>query len=296
MSLFTTPKRVARNTLQHISRNPWHSLAAVLMMTLTFFVIQVFALVALGTNRIIEHFENKPQVTAFFKDSANEAYILQTKSQLEKTGLVKKVTYVSKQEALKIYRQQNQDEPELLEFVTADILPASLEVAPKSVDHLSQIAQRLRTDALVDKVIFQQDVVEALTSFTQKLRWVGVGLIGILSIITILLMVVVISTNIASFAKEIEVMRLVGAGSGFVRWPFVFDGIILGVLAASLASVGLWASLPYLQQFTASFITGVDVFPVVNQTLLQLWLGSLGAATLLGAVTSLVAVWRHVRV
>lgn len=294
--MFTTPRRIIRNTIQHLTRNPWHSLVAVLMMTLTFFVIQVFALVALGTNRIIEHFENKPQVTAFFKDSANEAYILQTKSQLEKTGLVKEVAYVSKQEALEIYRQQNQDEPELLEFVTADILPASLEVSPKTVENLSEIANRLRTDALVDKVIFQQDVVEALTGFTQKLRWVGLGLIGILSLVTILLMIVVISANIASFSKEIEVMRLVGAGSGFVRWPFIFDGVILGVLAASLASAGLWAALPYVKQFAADFITGVNVFPVVDKTLLQLWLGSLTAAAVLGAFTSTVAVWRHVRV
>lgn len=296
MSVLVTCKRVVRNTLQHITRNPWHSLAAVSMMTLTFFVVQVFVLVALASNRVINYFENKPQVTAFFKDSASEAYILQVKSQLEKSGLVKEVTYISKQKALEIYRQQNQHDPDLLEFVTADILPASLEISPQNVDDLFEIARRLKKDALVYRVIFQQDVVESLISFTHRLRWVGLGLISILVLVTMLLMVVVISANIASFVKEIEVMRLVGAGSGFVRWPFVLDGVILGLIAASLSSGVLWVILPRVQGFVDNLIPGARVLPPPEWTLLWLWMGSLGAAVALGAVTSLVAVWRHVRV
>lgn len=296
MSLVISTKRIFRNTTQHVTRNPWHSLAAVLMMTLTFLVVQIFVMVALGSNQIIKYFENKPQVTAFFKDEASEAYILQTKSQLEKTGLVKEVTYVSKTDALEIYRQQNINEPELLEFVTADILPASLEVATHAVGDLPKIAQHLKQDALVEKVIFQQDVIEALTSFTQRLRWIGLGLVGILALVTTLIILVVISANIGSFDREIEVMRLVGAGSWFIRWPFLLDGILFGVVAASLSSGIIWLLLPYIRQFTASFVSGINIFPVAEALILQLWLGSMGAAALLGLTASFAVTWRHLKV
>lgn len=296
MSILTTPKRIARNTIQHVARNPWHSLAAVAMVTLTFLVIQVFMLVALGSNQVIEYFENKPQVTAFFKDQASEAYILQTKSQLEKTGLVKAVIYVSKTDALEIYRQQNINEPQLLEFVTADILPASLEIATYAVDDLPEIAQHLQQDALVEKVIFQQDVIEALTSFTQRLRWIGLGLVAILALVTVLIVLVVISANLASFGREIEVMRLVGAGSWFIRWPFLLDGVSFGVVAASLSSAAIWLLLPYIKQFTASFINGIEVFPVAEALVLQLWLGAMGAAALLGLTASFAATWRRLKI
>ncbi len=118
-----------KTSWKHIRRNPYQALTAICIMMLTFLSISVFAFIVFGSSVIIKHFESKPQVTAFFKDEAQQAEIDSLKQSLESTGTVANVRFVSKQEALQIYKEQNKDDPLLLDLVTEDILPASLEIS-----------------------------------------------------------------------------------------------------------------------------------------------------------------------
>lgn len=296
MSLFTSSYRILRNTFQHLTRNPWHSLAAVLIMALTFFITSIFILVAMGSNKVLKYFEEKPQVTAFFKDTATEDYILQVKDNLEKTGKTSEVRFISKSEALEIYRKQNITEPELLEFVTADILPASLQISAKDISYLTDLARMLSNDAQVEKVIFQRDVVAALQSWTKNVRLAGAGLIAFLGLVSILIVLTVISMNIASFGQEIEIMRLVGASRWYVRWPFLLDGIIFGVLASLLSTGVLLILLPTLSSWAQTLFTGIDVFSFSKQVILNLWAITTGFGMLLGVVGSSAAIYKHLKV
>lgn len=285
-----------RNTFQHLTRNPWYSLAAVLIMVLTFFITSIFILVAMGGSRVLKYFEEKPQVTAFFKDTATENYILQVKENLEKTGKTSEVRFVSKSEALEIYRQQNITEPELLEFVTADILPASLQVSANDISYLTDLARILGNDAQVEKVIFQKDVVSALQSWTKNVRLIGIGLIAFLGFVSTLIVLAVISMNIASFGQEIEIMRLVGAGKWYIRWPFLLDGIIFGAAAAFLSTGVLLLLLPTLSSWAQTLFTGIDVFSFSKQVILNLWAITTGFGMLLGVIGSSVAIYKHLKV
>ncbi|MBM4402319.1 MAG: FtsX-like permease family protein [Candidatus Cloacimonetes bacterium] len=296
MSFLTTSYRVLKNTFQHLSRNPWHSLAAVLVMALTFFITSIFILVAMGSNKVLKYFEEKPQVTAFFKDTASDDYILQVKENLEKTGKTSEVRFISKSEALQIYRQQNITEPELLEFVTADILPASLQVSAKDISYLTEIARLFSNDTQVEKVIFQKDVVAALQNWTKNARLIGMGLIAFLALVSILIVLAIISINISDFGQEIEIMRLVGAGKWYIRWPFLLDGIIFGVAASLFASIVLLLILPAFSSWTQSIFTGIDAFSFSKQVLLNLWAITTGFGMSLGIIGSSAAIYRHLRV
>lgn len=296
MALLTTTYRILRNTTNHLTRNFWHNLAAILVMSLTFFVTAVFVLAAITSNKILTYFENQPQITAFFKEEASEDYIQQVKKVLENTGKTSKVSYVSKSQALEIYRQQNIDEPELLEFVTADILPASLEVSAAKIEYLSELAQILGNDTNVEKVIFQKDVVEALQHWTKNARIIGGGLIAFLGFVSILIVLVVISLNIGSFSKEIEIMRLVGASSWYIRWPFLLDGAFFGIVAAACSMGALYFTLPRITSWASKVFVGANVFPIPQSLLLNLWVGTTGLGIVLGITGSLAAIWRHLRV
>ena len=296
MSFLTSSYRTLKNTFQHLTRNPWHSLAAILIMALTFFVTSIFILAAMGSNEVLDYFEKKPQVTAFFKDTATENYILQVKENLEKTGKSSEVRFISKSQALEIYRKQNITEPELLEFVTADILPASLQVSAKDISHLTELARVLGNDSQVEKVIFQKDVVEALQSWTKNVRLVGIGLIIFLGFISTLIVLAVISMNIASFGKEIEIMKLVGASSWYVRWPFLLDGIIFGVSASLISTTVLFLLLPTISSWSQTLFTGIDVFSFSKQAVLNLWAITTGLGMALGAFGSSVAIYKHLKV
>ena len=125
-------------------RTPYQALAASLVMTLTLFIASVFALVTLGSERMLRYFETRPQVTAFFVDTATQEQVQNLSQVVINSGLTAEVKFVSKEEALAIYREQNKDDPLLLEMVTAEILPASLEVSAAKVENLAPLAELMQ--------------------------------------------------------------------------------------------------------------------------------------------------------
>src|SRR3989344_4056306 len=108
---------------KYIRRSPYQAISAGLIMSLTFFAITVFAILTILSIRFISYFESRPQLTVFFKDSASRQDISALEDKLKDTGKTSLITYVSKEDALKIYKQQNESDPILLDLVTSDILP-----------------------------------------------------------------------------------------------------------------------------------------------------------------------------
>src|ERR1700722_13766175 len=172
-------------TLKHIRRSPYQSLAAVFIMILTFLSITVFAFIIFGSSSVINFFESKPQVTAFFKDGATQQNIDDLRSQLNQTGMISSMKYISKDQALQIYKQQNKNDPLLLDLVTADILPASLEISTTRIEDLGPISQILQKSPYVQQVVYQKDIVSRLAQWTNAIRIIGVILIIILTVVSI---------------------------------------------------------------------------------------------------------------
>jgi cell division transport system permease protein len=233
--------RLTKIAIQRISRNPYHALAAFSVMFLTFFVVGAFVLASIGSNALLAYFESRPQVTAFLKDGTGTEKIKEIKQRLADSGVVSKTRYVSKQEALKIYKERNKDDPLLTEFVTADILPASIEVSTHELEDLSKVASILEKESNVEEVVFQRNIVETLSAWTKMVRNVGVGVVVFLLAMSLLTMLIVIGLNISLHRDEIEIMKLVGATPWYIRTPFIFEGMIYGGISALVASLFLWA-------------------------------------------------------
>lgn len=159
-------------TWKHVRRSPYQSIAAILIVMQTFFVVSMFIFLIVGSSRIIAFLESQPQVTAFFENETKQEEMQVLKEAVKQTGKVSATKFVSKEEALKIYEEQNKDEPILLEFVTADILPASLEVSTYKIQDLSEIYTLLKNAPIVAEVIYQKDLVSKLTLWTNALRTV----------------------------------------------------------------------------------------------------------------------------
>lgn len=284
-----------RTTWHHIRRSPYQAIAAVLIMMLTFLVVSIFSYVVIGSSRIIAYFESKPQATAFFKDEAKQENIDALKEQVKATGKVASMRFVSKKEALAIYRQQNQNDPLLLELVTADILPASLEISTKDIDDLASISELLKKSPSVQEVIFQKDVVATLTSWTNALRQIGIVLIILLSLVSVFIVITITGIKISQRRDEIEIMRLLGATKWYIRWPFIFEGMFYGVVGAllgwTISSLFLWYTSPSL----SSFLRGIPVFPFSPLLIIELLGIELMFALCLGAFASFLAVLRYLK-
>jgi len=236
-----TLKRQLKIAIQRISRNPYHALAAFLVMVFTFFVVGAFVLVSLGSNVLLSYFESQPAVTAFLREDTSTDKVKGIQDSLASTGVVSKTKYVSKEEALKIYKERNKNEPLLNEFVTADILPASIEVSTYELEDLSKVAGILKKETVVEEVVFKQNIIETLNAWTQAVRNIGAGVVVFLLLTSLLTTLIVVGLNISLHRDEIEIMRLVGATSWYIRTPFIFEGVFYGGFSAIVATLSLWA-------------------------------------------------------
>lgn len=290
-----------KTTWRNIRRSPYQAFAAVLVMTLTFLFISFFTFLLFGSAKAISYFESRPQVTAFFRNEVKQADIDNLKSELMATNKVASAKFVSKQDALKIYREQNKNDPLLLELVTADILPASLEISTIRIEDLSTINNMLCKNnncddsPLISEVVFQKDVVSVLTSWTNALRTIGLTLIIVLSLVSVFIMVIIIGIKISQKKEDIGIMKLIGAGDWYIRWPFVFEGIYYGIVGAILGWLISAGALWYATPFLSSFLKGMPIFPVSPVLLLGLLGGEILVAVVLGTISSFLAVLRYLK-
>lgn len=280
---------------KHVRRSPYQALAAILIMTLTFLAITFFSFVIFGSSRIISYFESKPQVTAFFKEDATQENIDALSSTLQQNGKVSNVKYVSKKEALEIYKRQNQDDPLLLDLVTEDILPASLEITTIRIEDLNEVSNEIQNSPFISEVVYQKDVVDTLAAWTNALRKIGFALVVVLSAVSVFIMVTIIGFKISQKKEEIEVMRLLSATKWYVRWPFLLEGIFYGVIGALLGWLIASGTLLYATPLLQSFLQGIPLLPVSPIFLFTLLLAELVLAVILGTFSSFLAVLRYLK-
>lgn len=279
-------------------------MAATLTMFLTFLVGGVFFLATMASVAILGYFEGKPQVTVFFTPKAGQLEADALKRKLEATGQVAGTHFVSKEDALAIYRQQNQNDPLLLEMVTADILPASLEVSATDPQYLSQLAGVIQGSDGVDEVVYQRDVVDSLLAWTNAIRWVGGALALILVIDSLLIIGTVIAMKIALKRDEIEILTLVGASPWTIRAPFILEGGFYGFIGAAIASLILVGATLWLQPYLFSFLGMIPVFTKVLGSVTSsafliatgtFMVGTMLTGFFLGALGSSIALRRYLK-
>ena len=294
--MFQTLSRELITTTQRIKRNPSNALATTLVMTQAFFITTIFSIWLVSGNLLLDYFENKPQVTAFLKDEVTQTQIDEVKEVLTNTGQVDSIKFVSKEEALGIFKEQNKSEPILLEYVTSSILPASLEVSATDVGFLTQIADILTQEKIVDEVIYQKDIVQKLTHFTTLTRNTSIVVVSLFLVTSILIMLIMLGVSISSFKDEIEIMRLVGASSSYIRNPFIFEGILHGLISPLLAVSGVYLLYKYLSPIIQPLFLSIPMFPIPDYVFAYILAGEMVIGVFIGVFTSVVATWKHLKV
>jgi cell division transport system permease protein len=271
-------------------RNAAMSLAATATMTLMLLLLASFWIVQAGFLASLSYVEDKVGVVADLKDAATQADIDAVTVRLQSMPEVRSIEYVSKDEALRRYRvaRAAQGQPDLTEFLPNNPLPASLEVKLRKPDDYKTIATFLGSESVVDKVQNIQDTTDRLVSLTNFLRTFGVLLLAVIGAIVLFIVINTIRLAVLGRAEEIEVMRLVGASDAFIRWPFVFEGALVGLFGAALTlGVLLGAAEPLSRLMTGFF----QILPIsVGSISRDVTILVLGAGTGLGVVGAWVSV------
>lgn len=285
-------------TRSNMRRTPYQALAAFMVMFLTFLVLSTFLLLATGSQQILNYYESKPQAIAFFKDGTTMSDVKAIENALEKTGKISKFKYVSKEEALQIYRERNKSNPMLLELVTANILPASLEISTFTPEDLKPIAEIVKQEPVVEEVVFPEDVVASLSSATRLIRVVGGVVVLFLISFSTLITIMIIGFKIRIKREEIETMKLLGASNWFIRLPFIFEGIFYASMGAFLGWLTSFLILWYFEPLLINNLGEVTsvIFPISIITMLLFLLSNLAVAACVGAIGSFIAVRRYLHI
>ena len=282
-------------TKRNLRRTPYQALAAMMVMFLTFLTLSSFLLLAVASQRILHFYESKPQAIAFFKDGTLDSDVEAIQNALNQTGKIAQFKYVSKDDALQIYRERNKNNPMLLELVTANILPASLEISTITPADLKEIAEIVKREPVVEEVVFPEDVVISLTSATRLIRIVGSSVVGFSITFSTLIIIMIIGFKIRIKRDEIETMKLLGASDWFIRLPFLLEGIFYAVVGATLGwalPLGvIWYFEPLLKRNLGE--VAQQLFPVSLIFVGELLLIEVVVAVLVGVFGSLVAVRRY---
>jgi cell division transport system permease protein len=271
-------------------RNAAMSLAATATMTLMLMLLAGFWIIQAGFLASISYVEDKVGVVADLEDAARTSDVSALEASLQAMPEVRGVEFISKEEALRRYREQRQaqDQQDFTQYLPENPLPASLEVGLRRPEDYRAVADFLTTAPIVDKVQNIQDTADRLIQLSNFLRTFGVILLAVIGAIVLFIIINTIRLAVLGRAEEIEVMRLVGASDAFIRWPFVFEGAFVGLLGAAVTMGVLIGAAEPLSRFMVGFF---QILPInVGSISRDVTLLIVGAGTVLGVTGAWVSV------
>ncbi|HHV08646.1 MAG TPA: ABC transporter permease [Firmicutes bacterium] len=293
---FSTWEFYIREACRSLARNRFMTLASVSTVALSLLILGVFLLGAVNLNNMAVTLESQVEVTAFLEDELKAEEVEVIKGRIQGLDGVREVTFVSKEEALERLKQQFGERKDLLTSVEKNNpLRNAVEVRTLDPTNVKNVVEELKALPGVAKVSFKEEIIDRLFSLTKAIRLVGLAVVVLLVGATIFLISNTIRLTVFARRREISIMKLVGATDWFIRWPFVLEGLCLGLLGSIPAmflvvrfyhwlAAGVYQTLPFIPMLKPESILG------------RLQLLLVGIGILVGTLGSAISMRRFLRV
>lgn len=276
-------------------RNSWMTLASIGTVAVALLVLGVFILLAVNIGAMAAQVEEQVELTAYLADLSPEQRN-RLENELKAIPGVAAVTFVSREEAWQRLLEWYGDDRDFLAGWEEDNpLREAFEVRANSAFRIAEIAGAVAEVRGVEEVVYGREIVEQLLSITRGVRFVGIGLMAGLALAATFIIANTIRITVFARRREISIMRYVGATAWFVRWPFVIEGLALGIIGAILAS----SVLAWGYYFAVrSVSTAIPFWPFVAPwpLLQRLALALIGLGALIGVIGSALSVRRYLDV
>jgi cell division transport system permease protein len=285
-----------REALKNVRLNLLMSITAITTTFICIVVLGIAWLVSAHVGGVTASVRQDVSVEAYFPPDATQEEIDGIISEVEGWPEVSGVNYVSEEEALASFKETFADKPELYENLEPGVLPASIQIQLEDPSEAEAVAQRLEQDqGFSDQNLsYPQQTIERLNSVTSYMIWGLYSATVLFLISSVLLISNAIRLSIFARRKEIEVMKLVGASDSFVRTPFVFEGMVQGLIGAGLAALTvIWINFLFIDWARDQLPFVPISADAVNTILLLLVLVAVGVV--IGVVGSFLSVTRFLR-
>lgn len=272
------------------------SFAAIGITVACLVIMGTFTLVAVNANANLKDMEKKNEVLAYVDDSYSAAEAKALRPQLEKLPNVSSVKYISRKQAMKSFQSQYSDET-MFKNLDSTIFRDRYAIHLKDLKKTESTVKLLSSVSGIAKVNAYEDISNGFITVRNIATVVCVALIAVLFVVSVFIISNTIKLTTFDRREEIAIMRMVGATNGFIRWPFVYEGFMIGILGAIIAFFLQWA----LYEAVARGIANSDTLQLVRVIAFhRLWApvaGTfVGAGILVGVGGSLSAIRKFLQV
>lgn len=279
-----------KDAFTSIKRNKTISLASIITVLITFFVLGIFTLVATNINNGIENVQNKVEVKVFLKEGVKVIDQREIELKLREIDGVKDVVYSSKEEEYNKFQETTNEGEGLLKGYTFENNPfqAAFTVKLESPEYASNVSEGIKDFEGVDSISDQQELVDKIVGIVKGVKVVGFALFIILVGVSIFLIMNTTKLTVYSRRREVGIMKFVGATDWFIRWPFVIEGMVIGLTGSLLSCIALFFAYKGVFGWIASqltFVSLVNPMYILTAVLVKFVIGGI----LVGGTASVIA-------
>lgn len=296
--------RIANAGFHNFVRNAWLSTSAVAVMVVTLTIILSSMVLNSALTNTVNDIAQQITVSVYLKDEVEEATLEELKLALESNENVVGVNYISKQDALAIFQDQNRDDSTLLEVFAltgADTLPASYEVTVRdlsNIDTIVAVTEEERFVATVDETSVNEARKESIDNIAKAQDFITIASIGAAAIfagISILIIFNTIRMAVFTRSDEIEIMKLIGATPRYIRGPFLFEASMYGVVAGIISTIVVYSVLLGLGPRVKNQLLIEPTIDSFSSNFILVLIAAIIMGALIGLISSMFSLSRYLR-
>jgi len=267
------------------------SLASIGAVASALIILGSFLLLSVNFDYILKDVESQVEITAYLEDSVDQAGVAELNKDITVINGVKEIKFISKEEAIEEFKEQVGRE--LLEGIE-NPLPNSFRIKVEDPHEVATIAEKIERFAGIEEVKYGKGIVEKLFNIIYWVRIIGLIIMAVFAAVSIFIISNTIRLTVFARRREINIMKYIGATDWFVRWPFLIEGMVLGLIGSSLAIGVLAIAYDYLYITVKLNIPMIALLPI--EQFYNYALGFLGIGMLIGAFGSSFSIKRFLNV
>lgn len=293
---------ILNESFRNAYRNRLMSLASISIISAALILFGVFYLILINLNHNLDVLYQKPQMQVYCLPELSDEQVEAVKIEIENNKYVESFKEVSKKEAFEQLRKYLENEKkdlggaDILEGYDESMMFVSFTVKVKDPQNSSMVAKELEALAGVDNVKYSQQTIDMILKVSNWVKIVSFVLIGLLLVISLFIIANTIKLTVFARRKEINIMKYIGATDWFIRWPFVFEGILIGLLGAVIAFILVAYLYGFVQPKVSAEFSGGFEMVQFNSVWSNLVLIYIGVSALIGASGSVMSIRKHLHV
>ena len=284
----------------NVFKNKKSTGASLMIMCATMIIFGIFLILGENINHFVSEVESAQGIQVFIKNEASQDEIEAIGEKIRKLDGVSTVDYKSKEDALNQMKEKFGDKQDLLSgYEENNIFPASYVVTLTDLNKSKEVQDQISTFDNIKKITSKDETVTTLINLANSIKIVTGVILVLLVVISIFIIANTIKLTVHSRRKEISIMKYVGATNGFIRWPFIVEGMIIGIFASaiSIAIVGIAYSFlaeqvvnsQFMQVINMSLVSFSDMFNSIIFVYMLLGIG-------IGALGSVISMRKYLKV